>query len=90
MGAVQDAAPEHPDALASKSEEGHVLHPPVGGLGGEEREPRPSQFLLALNVGAQFFLLREHVGGGRFGRANEFAEEPALGEQFVLQDVGHG
>src|ERR1035441_8056137 len=28
--------------------------------------------------------------GGWFGRAHKFAEEPALGEQFMVQDVGHG
>src|ERR1019366_3493747 len=90
MGAVQHAAPEHPDALPSESEERHVLHPPVGGLRGEERESRPRQLLLALKVCAQLWYLREHIGGGWFGRAHKFAEEPALGEQFMVQDVGHG
>jgi hypothetical protein len=87
---VQNAPPEDPDALSVHIEERYNFHPPRGFLLREETETRERKLNKTRTPRFDVQGCRQHVFGYGLGRVQEFAEEAALREKLVLEDVAHG
>lgn len=85
---MQNAPPENPDALAADVEERHDFEPPGVGLKREKIQPLQNQLYKARLRMGEIETGGQDLIGGRFGRAEKLAEEAALGEQLMFENLG--
>jgi len=84
---VEHSAPKYPDALALDIEEGNGLEPPDVRPCGEVVQPWHDKFDEATRRGLDCEWLRQYVVRGGLWRTKELAEEAALGQQLMAQDL---